>query len=111
MVSMEMDRRWAKRHAWIIVLIATQAIGLGVCAASTDASSWFAIGAVVTLVAPAIVTSVPRFDRQLIAIVSAATLITQAILTIALLGSDIRPNVILLADLCVIALYEIPLLF
>ncbi|MDQ8045933.1 MAG: sensor domain-containing diguanylate cyclase [Solirubrobacteraceae bacterium] len=112
MVSTESDeQRWAKRHAWIVVLIAAQAVALGVGAMGHRASSWFAIGAVLTIVAPMIVTSLPRFDRTAIAIISSATLLAQTILAIALLGSDLRPNVILLADLCVIALYEIPLLF
>lgn len=97
---------WRRRHAWIVGLIAVQALLLAMLAVAGDHATWTLIPAL-TIAAPAVMTALPELSRRAAATTSAVALLTQATFAVVVFDGDVRINLLLLSVLCVIALYEV----
>src|SRR4051794_29508984 len=99
-------RTWPHRHAWIVALCVGQSAFLAGAALVHHDATAIVVLAAASAVGLLLATLIQRFPRSLLAWGSAATLTFQATLTILVFGTEVRPDVLLLAVICVVGLYE-----
>ncbi|MDO9355275.1 MAG: sensor domain-containing diguanylate cyclase [Solirubrobacteraceae bacterium] len=97
---------WARRHASVVALIGAFAVSLAIGAAARNVPVAWLIVPAVALCGPAFVSALPYRGATAVAAASALSLVTLTIFTVAVFGESVRANLVMVAVLCVIALYE-----
>ncbi len=97
---------WARRHTGVVALIGLFAIVLGLSAVDRGIASGWLLVPGLALAGPALVSALPRRSHRALASASAAALVMEAVFAIAAFGTSVRASLVLVAVLCVIALYE-----
>ena len=90
----------------MVGLIVVQAVALAVGGAIEDVSPAWSLIPALTIAGPAFATAYARGHRRLLALTSAGALVIQAVCTLQLLDEEAPFQMLLLAAVCVVALYE-----
>lgn len=105
-VSQRRPPTWERRHRWVVGLIVLQAVALAVGGAMQHVSPTWSLLPALTIAGPAFATAYARDHRRLLALTSAGALLVQAVCALELLDEEAPFQLLILAAVSVVALYE-----